>query len=40
MKREELGETILTLFYGIIALTAITIFIIPALICRLVQDRK
>ena len=40
MNREELGETIFTILYGIIALNAITLFIIPAIICRLVQDRK
>ena len=38
MKREELLDHLGTLFYAVISLNAIMIFIIPAIICRLVND--
>jgi hypothetical protein len=38
MKRQELLDTLEVIFYGIVCLNVILIFIIPAVICRLVQD--
>ena len=40
MKREELKEILMTLFYVVITANAFMIFIIPGYICRLVNDPK
>lgn len=40
MNRSELYETLEILFLGLVCLNAVIVFIIPGIICRLVQDRK
>jgi hypothetical protein len=40
MKRQVLIENLTSIGYGILCLNAITIFIIPGVICRWIQDRN
>jgi hypothetical protein len=40
MKRQELLDTLEILFYAVVCSTVIMVFIIPALICRLVHDEN
>jgi hypothetical protein len=40
MNRHELYDKLETIGIAVICLNAVMIFIIPALVCRFVQDRK
>jgi hypothetical protein len=40
MKRQALLDILKHIGYGILCLNAIMVFIIPGLICRLIQDRN
>jgi hypothetical protein len=40
MNRSELYENIEIVFLGLVCLNFIMVFIIPALVCRLVQDNS
>jgi hypothetical protein len=40
MNREEVFDNIEILLYALISVNVIMVFIIPALVCRLVNDNK
>ena len=40
MNRTELLEVIISIGIAVLCLTVTIVFIIPAIVCRLVQDRK